>query len=336
MTMAEWRSGAGSGDEPPPPPPDDGEAPQITELTAGVSGQFATTGDPVSFHPNGDGIDEELSLRHTVTRAAYLDAIVTDAEGRTVKSYSIWSASGSGGSRWNGKDRDGRFVPDGLYTLTYVPRDVSGTTGAAVSTEALVLTAIKLGQPSKPAIFTRDADAMARSVELAVTLNKTAAVGWRLVDSNGAVVRTARSESSAPSGKLTFVWDGRADDGAWVPDGWYSSVVTATTAFGSYAQERRVYVGAFRVTPSISSPERGSRLTLTIVSSEKLAGSPTVRFSQPGLEPWTATASHVDGKKYRLTVTLPSGGEAGTLAIEVTARDNQGGSNSGTASLPLR
>jgi len=336
MTMAEWRSGAGSGDDPPLPPPDEGEAPQITELTAGVSGQFATTGDPVGFHPNGDGLDEELSLRHTVTRAAYLDATVTNAAGQTVKSYSIWSASGSGGSRWNGKDRDGRFVADGLYTLTYVPRDATGATGEAVSTQALVLTAIKLGQPSKPAIFTSDADTMAKSVQLAVTLNKTADVGWRLLDAEGTVVRTVRSASSAPSGKLTFAWDGRADDGTWVPDGWYRSVVTATTALGSYAQERSVYVGAFRVTPSISSPERGSKLTLTIISSEGLASSPTVRFSQPGLEPWSATATRVDGKKYKLTVTLPSGGDAGTLAMEITGRDKEGGQNAGTASLPLR
>ncbi len=336
MTMAEWRSGAGSGDDPPPPPPDEGEAPQITELRAGVSGQFVTSGDPASFHPNGDGIDEELSLRHTVTRAAYLDAKVTNAEGQTVRSYSVWSASGSGGSRWNGKDRDGRYVPDGLYTLTYVPRDSSGVTGEGVSTQALVLTAIKLGQPSKPAIFSRDADTLAKSVQLAVTLNKTANVGWRVLDADGAVVRTVRSESSAPSGKLTFTWDGRADGGAWVPDGWYRSVVTATTALGSYAQERSVYVGAFRVTPSISSPARGSRLTLTIISSEGLAGLPTVRFSQPGVEPWSATATRVDGKRYKLTVTLPSGGDAGTLAVLIIGTDKEGGRNTGTASLPLR
>ena len=104
-----------------------------------------------------------------------------------------------------------------------------GATGDAVSTQALVLTAIKLGQPSKPAIFARDADTMAASVQLGVTLNKPADVGWRVLDADGAVVRTVRPESSAPSGKLTFAWDGRADDGAWVPDGWYRSVVTATT-----------------------------------------------------------------------------------------------------------
>ena len=157
-----------------------------------------------------------------------------------------------------------------------------------------------------------------------------------MLDAEGAVVRTVRSESSAPAGKLTFTWDGRADDGAWAPDGWYRSVVTATTTLGSYAQERMVYLGAFRVTPSISSPERGAKLTLTIISSEGLGGAPTVRFSQPGVESWTATATRVDGKKYKLTVTLLAAGEAGTLALEITGTDKEGGRNAGTASLPLR
>ena len=169
-------------------------------------------------------------------------------------------------------------------------------------------------------------DAMARSVQLAVTLNKTASVGWRLLDADGAVVRTVRSDEQRAGGQADVrAGTAATDGGAWVPDGWYRSVVTATTALGSYAQERSVYVGAFRVTPSISSPARGARLTLTIISSEGLAGAPTVRFSQPGIEPWTATASRVSGKQYKLTVTLPSGGGAGTLALEITGTDKEGG-----------
>lgn len=335
MTMAEWRSGA-SEDDDDPPPDVEGDAPQITSLTAGVDGNFSATSEPVGFHPNGDGLAEEVSLRHTVTRAAYLDATVTNSAGSTVKSYTVWSAQGEGGSRWNGKASNGSYVADGVYTLTYVPRDSAGAVGEPVSTQVLVLTAIALPAPSKPAFFAGDSDTLSKTTTIKVKVNQQAQVEWKLLDGTGGTVRTIRPASSTAAGTLKFTWDGKADDGSWVPDGWYRSVVTATTALGSYSQERLVYVGAFRVTPSISSPERGGKLTLTIVSTEALNGAPTVRFTQPGVDSWTATATRVTGKKYKLTVTIPASGGEGTLVMEMSARDKKGGQNAGSTSLTLR
>ncbi len=334
MTAADWRSGAPGG-ETSPPPQSEGP-PQITELTADGAGASASQVDPPSFHPNGDGLDEELSLRHTVTRAANLDATVTNADGAIVRTYSVWSASGAGGSRWNGKNQSGGFVPDGIYTLTYVARDASGAAGDPVSTQALVLTAAALPAASKAAFFAADADALAKYVSFKVKVNQPARLTWQIVDSSGQTVRTVRDDSSVSAGRITFKWDGRTDGGAHVADGWYRSLVTATTAQGSYVQERSVYVGAFRVTPSVASPARGDKLTLTIVSSEPLSGALNVEFTQPGIEPWSATATKVTGKTYKVSVTLPSGGEAGVLTMAVMATDREGGRNSGASSLPLR
>jgi flagellar hook assembly protein FlgD len=338
MTSAEWRSGAGQGggDTTPPPPTDQGAAPQITSLKAGVGGTFGASAEPVGFHPNGDGLVDEVAFRHTVSRAAYLDASVTNSRGETVKTFTVWSAKGAGGSRWNGKDNNGRYVSDGVYTLTYIPRAGSGALGDPASVQVLVLTAIALAMPSNAALFGRDADSIGKSTTLKVTVNQQAQVSWRMIDASGDVVRTVRPASAASAGKLSFSWDGKDDSGEWLPDGWYRSVVRATTDLGSYTQERLVYVGAFRVTPLISSPQRGGRLTLTIVSTEALSGRPTVRFTHPGVAPWSATATKVDGKKYKLTVTIPDGGGAGTLTMQVTARDKEGGHNEGSATLPLR
>jgi flagellar hook assembly protein FlgD len=336
MTMDDWRAGAGSSNDQPPPPPQQGAAPQITSLTAGISGQAAAAGDSIEFHPNGDGIDEELSLRHTVTRAAYLDATVTDSNGDAVRAYSVWSAKGAGGSRWNGKDADGRYVPEGRYTITYVPRDATARIGDPVSIEVVVLNVAAMSNPSSAAIYSIDADPLGKKTTLKVTLSKSAQVRWRLVNADGDVVRNIRSLNQAPAGKLSFTWDGRSDDGGWVPEGWYRSVVSTTTALGTYTQERQIYVGAFRITPSNPSPERGGKLTLTIISTEGLNGALTVRFNQPGLEPWTARASKVDGKKYKVTVTLRDAGSAGNLTLFVSGTDKEGGRNEGSASLPLR
>ncbi|HUR16943.1 MAG TPA: FlgD immunoglobulin-like domain containing protein, partial [Candidatus Limnocylindrales bacterium] len=106
MTTAEFRAGALPDATPPPPPPGDpANPPQVTYLAPTVS----------QFHPNGDGLAEELVVNHVVSRSSYLDVAITNQAGETVRTYSIW-ATGTGASRWNGKDNAGTLVPDGSYT----------------------------------------------------------------------------------------------------------------------------------------------------------------------------------------------------------------------------
>lgn len=337
MTAADWRSGAPP--SPPPPPEDPADPPQITQLIAGPSstGVLAgAAGGAASFHPNGDGLDEQLMLQHTVTRAAYLDATVTNSAGEVVRSYSIWSTSGTSSSRWDGRNNAGSVVADGSYTLTYVPRDMYGVVGAPVATEALVLTAIALATPTKAAIHVSDADSLARSTTLKVTLNQPARLTWRLVDQAGATVRTVRTDVQTGAGDTSFTWDGKSDTGAWLPDGHYRSVVSAQTGLGTYEQERQVFVGEFQVTPSITSPARGGKVTLAIVSTEGLDRNPTVLITQPGIAQWTVTTKHVSGKKYKVTLTLKTGGAEGTVDFLISGKDSKGGRQSTLVSLPLR
>lgn len=345
MTASEWRSGSDPSVTPPPPPdepppPDDpADPPQITALTAGTTPSGVLAGaeaGPASFHPNGDGLDEELLLQHTVTREAWLDATVTNSATEVVRSYSVWSTSGTGISRWDGRNNAGSVVPDGNYTITYVPRDVAGVVGAPVATEALVLTAVALSTPTKAAIHVSDADSLARNTTLKVTLNQPARLTWLLLDPAGATVRTVRSDVETAAGVTSFIWDGKSDAGTWVPDGHYRSVVSAQTGLGAYSQERQVFVGAFRVTPSITSPARGSTIKLNIISTEALDRNPTVRITQPGIAPWTVKATRVSGTKYKVTVTLKTGGSEGSVDFLINGTDKNGGRQSTTVSLPLR
>ena len=245
-------------------------------------------------------------------------------------------ASGTSTSRWDGKNDAGSIVPDGSYTLTYVPRDTSGVVGVPVATDALVLTAIAVAPPTNVAVHVSDADSLARNTTLKVTLNQPARLTWRLVNQAGVTVRRVRSDVQTAAGVTSFTWDGKSDAGGWVPNGRYRSVVSAQTGLGSYKQERQVFVGAFRVTPSITSPARGGRVTLTAVSTEALDRNPSVLITQPGLAPWTVTARQVSGKKYELTVTLKTGGPDGTVEFLISGIDIEGGSQSTTLSLPLR
>jgi flagellar hook assembly protein FlgD len=261
---------------------------------------------------------------------------VTDASGAVVRNYSIWSSRGTATSTWDGKNNAGTIVPDGLYTLTYVPHDSSGATGDPVSVQVLVLTAIRVPKPSPVAFFARDGDALSRTITLKAVVAKPAEVGWKIVDGAGNVVRAVRAPVAAPVGTLSFAWNGKTDAGAWAPDGWYRSVVTATTSDGTYSQSRSFYAGAFRVTPSINSPVRGGSVTLTIVSTEALMAAPVVHVTQPGLDPWDVTSTLVNTRTYRVTVQLVNGGDAGTLLLDVAGVDKYGGTQDTTVSLSLR
>ena len=340
MTAADWRAGA-SGEEPPPPPPpppgDPADPPQITALSAGtaVGGTFVTGPDVPSFHPNGDGLDEELVVEHTVTRAAWLDATVTDSAGQPVRSYSIWSTTGTSTSRWDGKNDTGQIVADGAYTLTYVPRDLSGITGDPVSASALVLTAAAVPPPSKLSIYVSDADKIDLNTKLTVTLNQPAQLTWTIQNIDGVAVRTIKSGAQMAAGLTSFVWDGKSDAGAWVPEGRYRSVVNAQTGLGAYSQERQIYVGAFQFSAATSSVTRGVKATLELISTEFLKGSPSVRITQPGQTPWTVNAKLVSGHKYKLTFTPKTGTDPGMIAFAITGTDTKGHKNSGSLALPL-
>jgi flagellar hook assembly protein FlgD len=341
MTAADWRTGADVIAPPPPPPPpppsDPADPPQITALTAGttVGGNFVSGPDVPSFHPNGDGLEEELVVEHTVSRAAYLDATVTDSAGQPVRSYSNWSTTGTSTSRWDGKNNAGQIVADGAYTLTYVPRDLSGITGDPVSTNALVLTAAAVPPPSKLSIYVSDADKIDKNTTLSMKLNQPAQVTWSIKNLDGLTVRTINSGAQMAAGLTSFVWDGKSDAGTWVPDGRYRSVVNAQTGLGSYSQERQIYVGAFQFAASSSSVTRGVKATLDLISTEFLSSNPSVRITQPGQTAWTVTAKLVSGHKYKLTFTPKTGGDAGMVTFVINGTDSKGHKNSGSLSLPL-
>lgn len=330
------RASAFRGEAAAEPEPTDDTPPEITSLVAQPSSSGASRDDTgaVAFHPNGDGLDDELVVTHTVSEAANLNVTVTNEAGDVVRRFTASSPSGSSTTRWDGRTDGGAFAADGVYTLTYVPRDESGLLGSAVSIRTQVLSAIRLAKPSSPAFHASDRDRLSQTVKLPVRLNQSATVDWAIVDSTGQLVRTVRSSVAMAAGLVTYTWDGRRDDGSFAPEGWYRSVVTAQTSLGRYTQERRVYAGAFRVTPSTSSPARGDKLTLTIRSTESLSRAPRVTVARPGVALATYSTRKVAARKYRVTFTL-SGGDPGSLELVVRGTDTYGGNQQTRTILPL-
>jgi hypothetical protein len=86
--------------------------------------RFAANPDAIS--PNGDGVGDGSSVGFDLSRRARLSFFVTDAEGRDVRRFlNNRQLPGDVKYRyfWNGRDNQGRRVPDGLYRLQVVDRD---------------------------------------------------------------------------------------------------------------------------------------------------------------------------------------------------------------------
>jgi hypothetical protein len=112
--------------------------------------------------------------------------------------------------------------------------------------------------------------------------------------------------------------------------------VSASDGTFSWTQAARVELDAFAVTPSTTTPKRGSQLTITAVTAEPLTGSPKLYVTQPGLSTAILTMSKVNSTTWRLTVTLKSGGTAGTLKLKVWAKDADGRTQATAKSLTLK
>ena len=108
-----------------------------------------------------------------------------------------------------------------------------------------------------------------------------------------------------------------------LPAGKYTSHVTATDGDFTVSQGVGFEMNAFAITSSTSTPRRGHSITITAKPAEP-GGSVTMSIFQPGKSAWTVKMTKLSSGSYRATVTLKTGGSAGTLKISVQAKDAKG------------
>ncbi len=289
---------------------------------------------PPVFTPNSDGISDTLALDYTVSEASYLDFVVTDGDGNTVRDFTAYAAAGDGSTTWDGKGADGKVVPEGRYTITVTPTDLAGNVGDAQTTAAKVLLAMKSPKSAPALFYARDGDALASSTTLSVTLTEPATMSWKIVDANGDTVRTLVDAVDYPAGAASATWDGKDDSGAYVPDGVYTQWVTASTDAGTYSNKLDVTVMAFKVTAPTWTGPAGTKVTFTITSAEPLTGWPVIQVRQPGLTMYKGAPVKYSSTKFKVTITLKAG-TAGQVAIKLTGTDTGGGVQTQTVYFTL-
>ena len=288
------------------------------------------------FSPNGDGIADTVAVSHAISEPGAVRLAVTPKTGgSTLRTLTTGApGAGSGSVVWDGRDDAGHVVPDGDYTLTLTPLDRARNAGPTASVDVSVFGSF-VGLAATPArFFPQDGDALAPRTGAAFTLRAPAEVELRVLDARGLAVRTIAGPY--PTGPVAMAWDGRTDAGAFAPQGVYRLVVRAAVGDASETHVAAVRAAAFEIRPSVATARRGARLTVTVVSTEPLTGSPRLTVRQPGLAPYALTLRRVSGSTYRATWTIHRGGRAGAMSLTVGGSDRSHGRNVTASSMSLR
>jgi spore germination protein YaaH/flagellar hook assembly protein FlgD len=298
-----------------------------TDLTPPVVTASTTPG---AFSPNGDGIAERISLDWSVDEA--VSGFARIRKGGTV--YKTWKIGATGSIAWDGIDRTGRMVADGLYyfsidvsdrslnrTLQEVPFRVDRTVGHLAWGPAL--------------FFPHDGDAYAKTSKASFRLGRSAATTLRVYTQAGVYVKTAWVNRTLAAGTWGWTWNGLDGRGVRVPRGWYRAVLTATSWVGTTTLTKLILVDAFSVTASPASPAGGGTLTLTLRSAEPLRAAPRVTFRQAGLAAVARTATSLGGGRYVVRFAVAAGAP-GAATIGITARDAAGRTNSQSLTIAVQ
>jgi flagellar hook assembly protein FlgD len=261
---------------------------------------------------------------------------VRDASDTVVRHAWFGTSAGAATVEWDGRNDDGGAVADGTYEVSLRARDQAGNKSAAVTTYALVLKALKGVTRSATRIYPSDGDSLARSTTISFSLTRPATLTWTILRPDGSVLLTKSAGATAGAGAYSWTWNGKDAAGAYVRDGMYATVVSATTSAGTITQRLSIFVGAFKITPSTTPLTRGRKVTVTIVTTEPLANKPKLVVYQPGLDSYTLYTTKVSGSTYSVTFTLKSGGGSGTVRFRAYARDSGDRLQRSYLSVPLQ
>jgi spore germination protein YaaH/flagellar hook assembly protein FlgD len=292
--------------------------------------RLAVSAKPAAFSPDRDGTADTVRLAWSSSEKAR--GTLRLLRGTTV--VRSWAVSGtSGGLTWNGRDAAGRIVRDGRLAVSLSAADALANGARATSPVVVDRTAGWL-RWSPSAFFPQDGDRLSTKATVSVRVARPARLTLRILDASGREVRRPWASRRIDAGTASWRWDGRTGTGAWAPQGRYVAELTAVGSLGTTVLKQAVYAGAFRATPSTTSPRAGTRFSVEFRSVEPLAGAPTATFRQAGRNAVPMKVVRLADGSWRASVAVSSGAP-GPAVVSLRARDAGGGLNKATVTVRI-
>jgi flagellar hook assembly protein FlgD len=285
--------------------PRDSAAPRVWDVDEGAG----------TFSPNGDGTQDTLPISIRLSESASWTLRIRNDAWQTLATFTGTSDTATG--TWAPAAGS---VPDGTYHWTVDATDSWGNGPGqdwgdlTVDTTAPTLSLADADGPTPQ--FSPNGDGVSDTVAFAAGSSEPGTVSAVVVDAGGQVVDHV---SAGIAGSTTIGWNGKADDGTWVPDGSYTLSVRAVDRAGnrSDAQLRPVDVfgalGFVATSKTVFFPQDGDSIATTTVL--------TYRLRTPATVDWTIR--NASGAVVR-TIQTASASAAGTSTFTWNGRNDAG------------
>lgn len=206
--------------------------------------------EPV-FSPNSDGVKDSVTVYQEASPEERWTGSVRNAAGSLVRTYT-WPTRPEPTIQWDGRDDQGRFVPDGSYVYTLEATDRAGnrtTSRPATITldtsQTPVLIRAEYSAFSPNSDGTKDRQSLALRAESA----EISSYWIEIRDLEDTVVR--RYEGGVTL-EERVIWDGTTDEGRTVADGPYRAALSVTYANGNTSSAQSSVFQVDTTAPQVS------------------------------------------------------------------------------------
>ena len=197
-------------------------------------------GDP-SISPNGDGVNDKVTIGFTVSQQAAWTVEIRSDSGKLVRHM-----TGEGTvveETWGGRDDNGDALPDGVYSLQADATSAAGEARSATANVRLDTVPPKVeSSGADPDPFSPNGDGQDDATSITYTPSEAVQARLSVVDAAGDVLRRVTGWKSVTAGAHKVKWDGRVGAGADVapaPEGTATLLLEARDAAGNTAALRR-------------------------------------------------------------------------------------------------
>jgi flagellar hook assembly protein FlgD len=187
--------------------------------------------DPFSNNPAVISYTNPVAARVTIALSSSLPMYSNCNPPQFCILQNEFQGSGPHTVRWAGTDPSGRYRPDITKVVVVRYRDEFPRTATVLSGTKPSISGLQV----TPTPIFRPVDGATRTVSFTLSTFNNMSVSYKvefLNQDSVSVLRTI-SVASGPPGAKSVVWDGKADNGMFVAQGYYTITVTATDAINN-------------------------------------------------------------------------------------------------------
>ncbi|MDD4910186.1 MAG: FlgD immunoglobulin-like domain containing protein [Candidatus Omnitrophica bacterium] len=215
-------------------------------------------------------LDDIANISFTTTKQGFFDIKVLDSNGQIVRQFVYGVLTPEPQSnlinlQWNGRDQNGNPVPNGTYTLIVNAGSVNRQKAATinVSKNVFITTARITPNPFSP-----DGDGVDETTAISYSLSENSYVSVEIYNQQSALVRKLTDNQFLSYGNHSTIWDGKDEQGAYLPEGRYTIKIGARAENGEevssvYLNVSILFISNIRISTDKINPYTGGAVTIS-------------------------------------------------------------------------